>query len=330
MALFQCEECGYMREVRGCYVGKSARCPQCERVAPIHDTVAFVAKLLKKSGVEHMQRSQLQYQTDANGEPANAAPIFLEDLDIHNTTALTEKAYHEPIQKWLSARQIKAEVDSKAIDTTGFFDEVAFSLGEQYAVLQEIVDKIKRVQGKNHTNVKLTLSKKSQKDRQVIIRFCQLLYEYSFVAKYYYQKPEKIIRLTLQTAPTIVRFFNGEWMEWFIFIAVLKKLTEMKLPATCLRSLTVTFANQDHHELDIFLLANNVPVCIECKSGEFRRDIDKYVGLRKRLNLTKDQFLICVLGLSQAQTQGLTSMYEVTFVNENNVFSQIESVLSHS
>lgn len=330
MALFQCEECGYMREVRGCYVGKSARCPQCERVAPIHDTVAFVAKLLKKSGVEHMQRSQLQHQTDANGEPANAAPIFLEDLDIHNTTALTEKAYHEPIQKWLSARQIKAEVDSKAIDTTGFFDEVAFSLGEQYAVLQEIVDKIKRVQGKNHTNVKLTLSKKSQKDRQVIIRFCQLLYEYSFVAKYYYQKPEKIIRLTLQTAPTIVRFFNGEWMEWFIFIAVLKKPSEMKLPATCLRSLTVTFANQDRHELDIFLLANNVPVCIECKSGEFRRDIDKYVGLRKRLNLTKDQFLICVLGLSQAQTQGLTSMYEVTFVNENNVFSQIESVLSHS
>jgi PII-like signaling protein len=330
MALFQCEECGYMREVRGCYVGKSARCPQCERVAPIHDTVAFVAKLLKKLGVEHMQRSQLQHQTDANGELANAAPIFLEDLDIHNTTALTEKAYHEPIQKWLSARQIKAEVDSKAIDTTGFFDEVAFSLGEQYAVLQEIVDKIKRVQGKNYTNVKLTLSKKSQKDRQVIIRFCQLLYEYSFVAKYYYQKPEKIIRLTLQTASTIVRFFNGEWMEWFIFIAVLKKLSEMKLPATCLRSLTVTFANQDRHELDIFLLANNVPVCIECKSGEFRRDIDKYVGLRKRLNLTKDQFLICVLGLSQAQTQGLTSMYEVTFVNENNVFSQIESVLSHS
>ena len=62
------------------------------------------------------------------------------------------------------------------------------------------------------------------------------------------------------------------------------------------------------HELDLFWLVRaEQPVCIECKTGEFRSLINKYSGLRKRLGLTKEQFVLCVAGLPEDQAKGLTA-----------------------
>jgi hypothetical protein len=153
------------------------------------------------------------------------------------------------------------------------------------------------------------------------------LYDYSFVAKYFYEKKDKVIRLKLQKAPKIRDFFNGVWMEWFTLMALLEYFRDKKIDVSCLRSLEVSFQNGTSNELDIFFLTkNNIPVCIECKSGEFRQDIDKYLKLRKQLKINKNQFVICVFGLSQEQTQGMTSMYDLTFANENNLIEHIEKI----
>ena len=95
-----------------------------------------------------------------------------------------------------------------------------------------------------------------------------------------------------------------------------------------MRSLNFSFPNGVSNELDIFFLTkNNIPVCIECKSGEFRQDIDKYLKLRKQLNIEKHQFVICIFGLSEEQTQGMTSMYDLTFTNETNLINHIEKII---
>jgi len=109
---------------------------------------------------------------------------------------------------------------------------------------------------------------------------------------------------------------------------LLEFFRDKKMAAACLRSLRITFPNEVSNELDIFFLTkDNVPICIECKSGEFRHDIDKYLKLRKQINLDKRQFLLCVFGLSQEQTQGMTSMYDITFVNENNFIHHVDTAL---
>ena len=92
-------------------------------------------------------------------------------------------------------------------------------------------------------------------------------------------------------------------------------------------TIEINFANDDKNELDIFFIANDIPICIECKSGEFRPYIEKYSKLRKRLKMDKSQFLFCVIGLDSIQTQGFSGTYDVTFVNEKNLFSHLEWVL---
>jgi len=48
--------------------------------------------------------------------------------------------------------------------------------------------------------------------------------------------------------------------------------------------------------------------------------------LRKKLKIEKKHFVLCVLGLSQQQAQGMTGMYDLTFVNEDTFVEYIESI----
>ncbi|MBE9139730.1 DUF1887 family protein [Nodosilinea sp. LEGE 07088] len=330
MAIFRCKTCSHLREVPNTYIGKLVNCPRCKKVNQIHGTVEFIEKVIERYLLQYKElqglRQQLAPLNPSASLPAEQQPLV--DIDIYNTTAMASSQQYKPILTWFQERQIQLNVNHQAIDTTGFFDEVAMQLGDNHETLQLVSDQIKYIQQKGYTNATIRLSKKSQKDIKLITQFCKELYNYSFVAKYFYQKQEKIIRLTLQTAPTITAFFNGAWMEWYVFMKLLEFVREQQLPVACLRSLSVTFSNEDTHELDVFFLVNNrIPICIECKTGEFRQHIDKYSTMRKRLKLEKTQFLLCVIGLSEEQTQGLSSMYDVTFVNEKNFLKHVEHLL---
>ncbi|PID56104.1 hypothetical protein CSB45_12770 [candidate division KSB3 bacterium] len=188
----------------------------------------FVEKVLEKYMALYKELYQLKQQiastdkssTSSKAETLRAASARLDisNIDIHNTTAMSSYQQYKPIETWFQARNIKMSVDSNAIDTTGFFDEVAIHLGENYAVLKKMLDQIKYVQRRGYSNVKLLLSKNTQREIKTIRTFCQELYNYSFVERYFYHKKDQVLRLNLQTAKTIVNFFNGEWLEWFVLM----------------------------------------------------------------------------------------------------------------
>ena len=75
-----------------------------------------------------------------------------------------------------------------------------------------------------------------------------------------------------------------------------------------------------------FLVDNRIPLCVECKTGEFRNDIEKYTRLAKRLNLEKGQFLVCATGLDEKQIRGFNSMYGLTFANVTNLLDHVRRV----
>lgn len=329
MAIFRCNKCGHIREVGSNYIGKSVKCPKCSNKTAIHDTVAFLSALIKKHIIQAKELQKFRKELTNNNAAKEKIESFLfEDIDIHNTNILTQKNSFTPIIKWFEKQNIQIQINPESIDTTGFFDEVALLLGNNFSVLSFVSNQIKYIQNKGYENVKIELSKKNQKEIQQITSFCKALHDYSFVAKYFYQKKDKIIRLALQTAPKIRDFFNGIWMEWFILMKLLEFFSDQKITPACSRNLNISFPEGNSNELDIFCLTKKgTPICIECKSGEFRQDINKYLSLRKRLNILKNQFVICVFGLSQEQAQGMTSMYELTVVNENTLINHIKTVV---
>lgn len=327
MALFRCNKCGHVREVGNDFIGKSVKCPKCNETAPIYNTITFIKALIKKYIIQGNQLKELQLDNEQKLDIQVVKSTPPEDIDIYNTTALAQYSQYSPIEKWFEKNQIQIEINQGANDTTGFFDEIALLIGNNFKTLKFASDHIKYIQNKGYTNVKLDLSKKNKNEIQQIKSFCKEMYDYSFVARYHFQHKDNVIYLTLQTAPKIRNFFNGKWMEWFTFMKVLEFFRDKNMNTSCIRSLGIKHQDGVMNELDIFFLTqNNIPVCIECKSGEFRADIDKYLKLKKKLKLGKNQFIICVFGLSSEQTKGMTSMYDLTFTNETNLINHIEKI----
>ncbi len=333
MAIFWCSGCKHLREVSNDYLGKRVVCPRCEKVFPVHRTVWLIEQILKKYSASHreLQRLQKWSETPQGGQVEPLVDIIEQqapdNLDLHNTDSLADPRQYEPIMQWFKKRGIKLDVDPLAVDTTGFFDEVAVWLGEDYDTLGSISKQIKYGQSKNFNTIKITLSKYDAGQIGRIKKFCKNLYSYGFISKNICKKGEDFIRLQLQKSTNIIRFFSGEWMEWFAMMKLLKFFNEKKIPVSCLRNLRVNF-DTEQNELDLFFLVDGrIPVCIECKTGEFRQHIDKYIKLRKRLKLEKPQFMLCIIGLEQELVQGLNSTHDLTFVNEKNLVRHIEQLM---
>ncbi|HEY9194250.1 MAG TPA: hypothetical protein VIO81_15380 [Methyloversatilis sp.] len=313
MAIFRCNKCGHVAEAPTGQIGTAVPCPACDNRVPVYDTVKFVREVLQRY---FAVQDELKLLRASPATAESTAATAVADIDFHNTDHLASDARHARIVDWFKRRQIQVRTSPDAVNTTGFFDEFAVEIGDNYPLLGDVIGKIRWHQQKDIPTFTIKLGELSQKDGQAINAFCKRLHEHTFLAKYFYQKQEKIGRATIQSVPAIRSFFAGEWLEWYALMKLLAFFQERQKAFSCARNLSVVFPNEDLHELDVFFLADgDTPVCVECKTGEFRQDIEKYLRLRKRLGIDRSQFILCCLGLDDEQAAGLSSMYELSFVS---------------
>ena len=330
MPIYRCNQCGFVCEDTQTPVHSQTPCGRCGTASTVYGTVFFVEVLIKRLASVTRDYKALQAQQAAAPAAATtaAAPATAFPKLDAAASASSSSAPHTALEQWFSQKNIAVRIDPSAADTSGFFDEAAMQLGNDYGLFADLLDRVRYAYRKSYTNVNLELGKLSQKDGQAITQFCRTLYEHTFFSRYHYQKPEKIARLGLQTAPAVRQFFEGGWLEWYALVQVLALKDGNPGAFSYARNVQVVFPNEDLHELDVVCLpAGRAPICIECKSGEFRREIDKYLRLSKRLGLPKERFIICSTDLTEEQAQGLTAMYELSFVNLQTLKKHLEKLL---
>lgn len=330
MPIYRCNKCGFISEDTQTPINTQAPCGRCGNLSTVYGTVYFVEELVKRLAAATRELQTLKAAAEA--APPAVAPARASDPAQTPAPsfsgALVSAEQHAPLLQWFAARKIEAQFDYANVDTSGFFDDAALQLGDDYERFGELIDRVRFAYRKSHGWVNLELGNLSQKDAQAINRLCRELYEHTFFARYHFQKPEKIVRLTLQAAPAVRQFFDGGWLEWYALMRLLEHARSQGGGFSCARGVKVVFPNEDLHELDVVCLpAGQQPICIECKSGEFRRDIDKYLRLRKRLDVDRSRFLICSTDLTQEQAAGLNAMYELSFVNLQTLREHLQRLL---
>ena len=327
MAILRCNKCALLAEQADALSGKKVVCPKCGAPAAVYPTLMFIEKLLDKYFDAQREVIRLKAaieQPKGTQAKVEAKPDSPADIDLSNTDFLATEIQHGPIYDWFHKKQIKVQANMRGVDTSGFFDEIAEAIGSNLPVLKEVLDRIRWSQQKEHASTTIHLDKKSPEEAKVISAFCQQLYDFSFVAKCFHNKPENNVRLILQAAPAIRDFFNGEWLEWHALMASLRYAKERNKRFSCTRGLNIVLSNGDPYELDVFMLIDgNTPICIECKSGEFRQNIDRYLALRKRLGVDARNFIMCIAGLSAENAKAFSAMYDLTFVSERELSTHL-------
>ncbi len=322
MAILRCNKCGLLAEQGDGLAGQSIACPKCAEPAKVYPTLFFIERLLDKYFDAQRELIRLKSPPATAQSPTQtvAATAPLAGLDLGNTDQLATEIQHGPIYDWFHKRQIKVQADLRGVDTSGFFDEAAEVIGGNLMLFKEVVDRIRWSQQKEYNGTTIKLEKKTRDEAKALLGFCQQLYDFSLVAKCFHNKQENTIRLILQSAPAIRQFFNGEWLEWHALMSSLRYAKERGRRISCARGLEIVLANGDPYELDVFILVDSAtPICIECKSGEFRQNIDRYLALKKRLGLAGKQFVMCIAGLEDDKARAFTAMYDISFVNEQGL-----------
>ena len=321
MPIYRCNKCGFVSEDAQTPVGSQAACGRCGTLSTVYGTVFFVEELVKRLASATRELNAVKQAVVSAPPPVEPQPA--------RTDSLASVGQHAALQQWFTAQKIEAQIDPANVDTSGFFDDAALRLGDNYALFGELIDRLRYAYRKSHGWVNLELARLPQKDAQAVNQLCRTLYGHTLFGRYHYQKPEKIVRLTLQTAPAVRRFFEGGWLEWYVFLEALEACKAVgRRQISCARGVKVTFPNEDLHELDVVVLpAGRTPVVVECKSGEFQRDLDKYLRLRKRLGLERQHFVICSPHIADDQAGGLSAMYDLTFVNLRLLRAHLQTVL---
>ena len=329
MAIYRCSKCSFVCEDLVSPTGTKVSCAKCGTVNTLFATAFYVEKLVERYLAARRELEALKSEDNQDEEAApNVAatpeqPNPLKD-DLHNTNALATTEQHQPLDAWFAAKQIKATFDPRSVDTTGFFDEAAKGIGDRYEFLSGAIEQIRFAYRKDHSWLNIELGKKEAKEAQEIQAFFRQLYSHTFFSRYSYKKQTKTLGLALQPAQTIRAFFEGGWLEWYVFINLLTLCLERNREFSCARGVKIAFQNDELRELDVaFLIGKRNPIVVECKSGEFRGEIEKYVKLRRRLGIDKERFIICSAELTNEQVTGLTAMYELTFVNLSSLKSHL-------
>lgn len=321
LTIYRCNHCTRVENHTG-VAGEKVACAHCGTLSTIYEASFFIEKLAERyfaalQEIESLKAAQLVGEGEISSEiAAEPAPTRTSIIDLHNTEALATLVQHQPLQNWFVGQKIQAEFDISQVDTRGFFDDAAQLVGEKYELCSTLMARIRSAYQRDYSSVTLKLGDLSQKTGQALNDLCRQLYSHTFFARFYYLKPEKTIRLILQPELRIRNFFGGIWLEWYAFMLCLKHFEDKKQLFSCARSVKLTFQNEDLHEMDVvFLPAQHSPLFIECKSGEFRQDIQKYQRLRQRLKADTNHFVLCVSDLSDQEAVALSVTYALTFVN---------------
>ena len=335
MGIYRCNHCKNIREYINHRSLQPVHCHNCGQEVKVYDTVFFVKNVIERYATAMLELNALKQELQ-NGQkiPPESAPAQtstgenpLHGVQWSESDALASQAQHAPLNQWFTQRQIQPQFDYDAVNMSGYYDEAAEKIGENHALLKDTLGRISWAYRQNHAGLNIDLKKYSQKEGQIIQNLCRELYNSTFFTRYAYQKQDKILHLKLQSAQPIRQFFNGAWLEWF----ALGKMLEMAAKRgksyhfSCARSVKIRFANEDLHELDVVFLPNGKnPLIIECKSGEYRRELDKYLALRKRLDIPASHFIILGTDLDDTQAKSLSAMYELTFATLDNLSEHLQ------
>lgn len=335
MSVYRCNHCKHIGEYPQQNEQTQAKCANCGHDVTVYDTVYFIKNILNRWAAAVRELNALQSQEQDNGLPADSGPKNsrhnpLDNIKLSDTDILANERQHKPLENWFRQKQIVPTFDYSAVDMSGYFDEAAEKIGTQFDVFKDILGKITWAYRNNHSGLNLDLKKYSQKEAQQINTICREFYSHTLFSRYNYQKQDKLVHLKLQSATPIRQFFGGEWLEWFALNAVLTQAKKRgkNYAFSCARSAEIRFANEDLHELDVvFLTPQKPPVIIECKTGEYRRDLDKYLNLRKRLNIPAENFALLVTDVNEAQAKSLSAMYQLTFVTPDTLAAYLDKVM---
>lgn len=316
MALYRCNRCGHLSEPADDQIGTTAACPACGTDNPVYPTVAFMRTMLDRYFATRRELSEAKAEIErlhlhAGDMPASegvsTGHTLPMDFDARNTDHFCSRVQVAPLLDWFRLAGVSVDLDPRSLETSGHFDEVSANIGAHYPQLQEIVERIRAAQKQDYSFINIDLGKRSSAEVKSLNDFCQTLSESGFLSKFLHQEGDQVVRLSLQKAEAVRRFFDGGWLGWYSFMLGLRHLVSAGVDFSVAREVSLSWPKDDGHTLDLaFLVGQGPPLCVQCRTGDVTPYIDRLLHVRNRLGIAPEHYVLCASDLSELQAEELS------------------------
>ncbi|MCX7694719.1 MAG: hypothetical protein N2Z71_03230 [Caloramator sp.] len=225
-----------------------------------------------------------------------------DNIEISNQNA----AISYLMSRKMIIKNYKTDVDDD------IFMKLSNYLGNRYEYLRELYAVIKPSLS-NGNSFFFNMQNKPQEVITYCTQFCSLLYKNAFLSNYSYKKSNRIITGAPQRVGRVINFFTGGWLENYILNIVISELHSKGInDFSFVQNCQLELPNGDNFEVDMLFIVKDVPIWIECKTGDYQRYISKYSDFRKRMGTTKENSLLIISDLQTGLSKNLSSTFDLT------------------
>ena len=243
-------------------------------------------------------------------------------------TAINDQRAAASAAEWLSQSGITIKSSRQKLESDDVYDNLARFLGQNFDALQGFYKQIKWSL-RNGRSINLSLASNTPAEISQNTQFLYMLRDYAFVLqKSRYYKDTKKIFAVPHNEGKVIDFFTGTWFERFVYLEVSALLAQANVEYDALVNCQLSLPGGHDAELDLFFLINqSLPLWIECKTGGYQNHLFRYSKMRSQLGILKKRAFLMILDLDETLADQLTSLHEITVVNQNNFRDKIEATL---
>jgi hypothetical protein len=303
------------------------------RVSHLEDQVAELQRALgEEAGAAAEEESAPPPPPAAVPAPA-PAPERVESQPVESQPQERSSAdggQAPSVAEWFEQRGFAVEL-AEETPADGVYDRLAEYLGDNFADLEKFLRSL-RWTLREGSNGLIGLRNVEPSERQHTLEFAGMLSDRALLAHYNHNRAADKISFRASDDQRFQQFVNGYWLERYAYVKTRQTVAEKTPSFASARNLMVRGPELPRFEMDGFFLVDGAPICIECKSRDYRRDIDKYVNRSKAIGIPLQRTFL-VVQFSDEENPGqlaedLSALSGLSVMPTDRLTSRLQQMLS--
>lgn len=172
----------------------------------------------------------------------------------------------------------------------------------------------------------------SAQEQGATVSLAECFTEYGIISDFFYNKSLNTIHGKISSAPRVINFLNGDYLEYYAHSVTQKVIEEAAENHGCDSEIYSNFKIQkdgDKHELDlVFRVGKNIFWC-EVKSGKFS-DFDCYRCLGLLMGVNPDRHILLTAEKDDEKCEVISWFYQFYVANIHNFKKRLTDMIETS
>lgn len=211
-------------------------------------------------------------------------------------------------------------------------EPLAYYVAEKYEFTNSFLKFIRENIPKKEFVFTYSMDSLSAQEQSATVSLAEQFTEYGIISDYFFNKASNTIYGKISSAPRVINFLNGYYLEYYAHSVTQKVIEEQAAIHGCdfeIYSNFIIKKNSDKHELDlVFRVGQNIFWC-EVKSGKFS-DFDCYRCLGLLMGVNPDRHILLTAEKCDEKCEAISWFYQFYVANIKNFRKKLADMIEAS